>query len=225
MSSQHTDVGAYSLGLLEQADRQEFEFHLAQCAACAAELAEFSPIQDLLTGIEPVRTSSAEAAPSQIADMIRRRAAVRRGQTRRQVLLAVAASVVLLAGGVATGIGVVPHQNTPVAQPLIPGQRFSAADPRTGVTGTVGLVDKAWGTQVTLELGRVRGPLECQLVAVSKTGERRTVVGWLVPSAGYGVPGHPAALVLQGGTAITEQNLSSLVVEVVHGATLLTIPI
>lgn len=31
MSVEHTDVGAYSLGLLQERDRQAFEDHLAGC--------------------------------------------------------------------------------------------------------------------------------------------------------------------------------------------------
>jgi len=49
----HTDVGAYSMGLLEERDRREFEDHLAGCAACAAEVAELSPMAALLRGVEP----------------------------------------------------------------------------------------------------------------------------------------------------------------------------
>jgi hypothetical protein len=71
----------------------------------------------------------------------------------------------------------------------------------------------------------VRGPLDCELIAVSKSGERRVMMGWLVPAAGYGVPGHPAHLLIQGGTSIDLPNLSKIEVEVVHGATLLTIPV
>jgi hypothetical protein len=40
------------------------------------------------------------------------------------------------------------------------------------------------GTYVSLDLADVHGPLECELIAVSKTGERRVVTGWTV-----GVPG------------------------------------
>ena len=64
-----------------------------------------------------------------------------------------------------------PQQKGPTAPPVaVAGQRHSATDPGTGVAGTVGLVSKAWGTQVTLDLSKVRGPVECELVAVSKTG-------------------------------------------------------
>ena len=48
----HTDVGAYAMGLLEERDRREFEDHLAGCPACAAEVAELSPMAALLKGVE-----------------------------------------------------------------------------------------------------------------------------------------------------------------------------
>ena len=107
----------------------------------------------------------------------------------------------------------------------VTGQLHSATDPGTGVAGTVGLVAKAWGTQVTLDLSEVHGPVECELVAVSKTGDRRVVMGWLVPAPGDGVPGHPAHLVLQGGTSIRVNDLAWVDVDVVQGRTLLSIPV
>ena len=55
----HTDVGAYSMGLLEERDRREFEDHLAGCAACAAEVAELSPMAALLRGVEPAGAAAA----------------------------------------------------------------------------------------------------------------------------------------------------------------------
>ncbi len=66
---------------------------------------------------------------------------------------------------------------------------------------------KGWGTQVTLDLGRMRGPLDCELVAVSKAGERWVVTGWSVPVPGYGIPGHPADLLVRGGTSIPVASL------------------
>jgi hypothetical protein len=74
-----------------------------------------------------------------------------------------------------------------------------------------------------MDLAGVRGPLECQLIAVSRTGERRVVTGWFVPRAGFGVPGNPSHLLLIGGTAIPEKELSRVEIEVVNGATLLSI--
>jgi hypothetical protein len=225
MSSPHTDIGAYSLGLLEPRDRQAFEDHLARCPSCAAELAQLSPMAELLRGIEPAEAPEPPGEAT-VTELVRRRAARQRQRTRWRVALGAAAAVVLLAGGVAVGIATAPGQNGPGATQLtVVGQRHSATDPATGVAGTVGLVSKPWGTQVTLDLSKVRGPLECELVAVSRTGERRVVVGWLVPAAGYGVPGHPAHLILEGGTSIPASDLARVEVDVVRGRTLLTIPV
>jgi hypothetical protein len=136
-----------------------------------------------------------------------------------------AAAVVLIGGGIGAGIALAPQPGgTPPPAVALTGQLHSATDPGTGVAGTVGLVPKGWGTQVTLDLSKVPGPVECQLVAVSRTGERRVVMGWLVPAPGDGVPGHPAHLVIQGGTSIPPSDLARVDVNVVNGRTLLSIP-
>ena len=104
----------------------------------------------------------------------------------------------LIGGGIGVGGSRRLRSTAGAAGPrlAVAGQLHSATDPGTGVAGTVGLVAKAWGTEVTLDLSKVRGPVECELVAVSKTGERRVVMGWLVPAPGDGVSGHPAHLVI-----------------------------
>jgi len=224
VSIEHIDVAAYSLGLLDRKDREDFEAHLAECQACTAELGEFSAMADLFADHGPVVPEAEEPAQAAVADLVTRRAEAQRRQARQRAWLAAAASIVLLAGGGAAGLGLAPHQAQPaVAQ--VTGQRHSATNLATKLRGVVGLVSKPWGTQVTLELSKVRGPLDCQLIAVSERGLRRILVGWLVPPAGYGVPGHPAPLVIVGGTSIPRQDLSEIQIQVVHGPTLLTIPI
>ena len=223
MIGEHTDVGAYSMGLLEEQDRLAFEDHLAGCPSCAAELAELSPMAALLRDVEPVGPAD-EPAEATVTDLIRRRVTRQRRRSRWQVAVGAAAGIALIGGGIAVGVAAAPQQNGPGApSPAVAGQLHSATDPRTGVAGTVGLVAKAWGTQVTLDLSRVHGPVECQLVAVSRTGERRVVMGWLVPAPGDGVPGHPAHLVLVGGTSIPRNDLARVDVDVVNGRSLLTI--
>jgi hypothetical protein len=225
VSTEHTDVAAYSLGLLEDRDREDFEAHLAQCPSCPNELADFAAMADLFAGSGPVLVENEGPDQAKVADLVSRRAAAVRTQTRQRALIALAASVVLLAGGVAAGQAVAsPKAVTPNAV-RVTGSRHSASNPSTGITGLVGLVSKPWGTEVTLDLSKVRGPLECELVAISRTGERRVMMGWLVPAAGYGVPGHPAHLLIQGGTSIDLPDLSKIEVDVVRGATLLTIPV
>jgi anti-sigma factor RsiW len=219
----HTDVGAYSMGLLEEEDRREFEDHLAGCPACAAELAELSPMAALFQGVE---LRSEEPADGEVADLIRRRVAQERRRRRRQVGVGMAAAAVLIGGGIGAGIALAPPPGgTPPPALALTGQVHSATDPGTGVAGAVGLVAKGWGTQVTLDLSNVHGPVECQLVAVSKTGERRVVMGWLVAAPGDGVSGHPAHLVIQGGTSIPRSDLARVDVDVVNGRTLVSIPV
>lgn len=223
IGDEHIDLGAYALGLLEDRDKAAFETHLATCATCTAELGTMSPVADLLHGLEPVELAGDPAAGELPVDLLRKRAALSRRRFRWQVTVAAAACAAALGGGVAVGVATAQH-GQPVAGSVI-GQRHAATDPATGVTGTVGLVAKAWGTQVTLDLADVHGPVECQLIAISKTGERKVVTGWFVPAPGDGVPGHPAHLLVQGGTAIPLSNLARFEVTVVRGPTLLTIPI
>jgi Putative zinc-finger len=225
----HTDVGAYSMGLLEERDRREFEDHLAGCPACAAEVAELSPMAALLRGVELREVEPAagrEPGGGEVTELLRRRARQQRLRRRWQVALGAAAGIVLIGGGIGVGIAAAPQGGPPPAPPLaLTGQLHSATDPGTGVAGTVGLVAKAWGTQVTLDLSKVPGPAECELVAVSRTGERRVVMGWLVTAPGDGVPGHPAHLVIKGGTSIPRSDLSRVDVDVVNGRTLVSIPV
>ena len=219
----HTDVGAYSMGLLEEEDRREFEDHLAGCPACAAELAELSPMAALFQGVE---LRAEEAAGGEVTDLIRRRVSQQRRRRRWQVAVGTAAAAVLIGGGIGAGIALAqPPGGTPPPELALTGQVHSATDSGTGVAGTVGLVAKGWGTQVTLDLSNVHGPVECQLVAVSKTGERRVVMGWLVAAPGDGVSGHPAHLVIQGGTSIPRSDLARVDVDVVNGRTLVSIPV
>ena len=218
MSDEHVDVGAYALGLLEDEDSTAFEAHLARCPSCHAELAEFTPMKALLTGVGPVEDLDG------VADLLSRRAAASRRRVRWTVAVGAAACVAALGGGLAAGFAVAPN-NPPPGTAVLAGQLHSATNPQTGVTGTVGLVTKTWGTYVSLDLADVRGPLECELIAVSKTGERRVVTGWVVGVPGDGVPGHPAHLLVQGGTAISAADLARFDVIVVNGKTLLSIPV
>jgi hypothetical protein len=221
----HTDVGAYSMGLLEEQDRRAFEDHLAGCASCSAELAELSPMAALLKGVEPASAAGQQADGTNVTQLISRRATRQRQRQRWQAAVGAAAGIVLIGGGIGIGVAASQHAGPGAPAVAIPGQLHSAVDPGTGVTGTVGLLAKAWGTQVTLDLSKVHGPVECQLVAVSRTGERRVVMSWLVPAPGDGVPGHPAHLVIQGGAAIPRGDLARLDVNVVNGRTLLSIPV
>ncbi|GAA2602070.1 zf-HC2 domain-containing protein [Actinomadura fulvescens] len=247
---EHTDVGAYALGLLEEDDRRAFEAHLRECESCTAELAEMSGMADALTGISaftdvaqmagrderagpPVAgPDAADSPPPPVIDMVRRRRELDRRRRRGTYVIGSIAAAAVLATGITVGAaiddegGAPPGHNHGPAQALVIwGERHDGSDAKTGAAGVVGLESKAWGTHVGLELRNVRGPLKCRLEAVSRTGERTVVTGWRVPDKGYGVPGSPAPLVTHGGTSIPRADLDRFEVRIEGGGTLLTIPL
>jgi anti-sigma factor RsiW len=223
VSSEHTDVGAYALGLLEAADRQAFEEHLAGCPACAAELTELSGMKGLLSDIGPVDAAPAEPAEAEVIDLVRRRATAQRRHTRRQVLLGAAAGVALLAGGVAAGVAAAPQAPVPV---VALGTPHSAVSPATGVKGVVHLLAKPFGTQVTVDLAQIQGPLECRFIAVSRTGARFQIGTWfLPPHVRFGSPSHPQHLLLKGWTTIKPGELSRIDVVARGHGTQVSIPV
>lgn len=235
---EHTDVGAYALGLLESDDRQAFEAHLATCESCTAELAELSGMAGVLTGMGPVEADEPgdSGGQAEVVDLLRRRKEKDRRARRGTLVIGVAAAVTLVAGGIAVGAqlgdgGPPPltahgpsHGQGPAEQFYEEGTPVSGTGV-DGVTGGVVYESKGWGTHAALKLGGVTGPLECELVAVSKTGERKAMTGWAVPPSGYGVPGQPAPLYMHGGSPWNPDKIDRFEVVTTTGKTLLTVDI
>jgi putative zinc finger protein len=221
MSVEHTDIASYSLGLLNEQERLEFDDHLADCPACQEELAEFAAMADLFVGVDPVQEPEQPPDESAVVDLLNRQVSRQRKRNRQRALLAAAACLVLLAGGILAGRAVAPGQPSGVV--TMAGIQHQAVNPASGIKGIVGLTPHPWGTQVILQLSHVRGPLDCELIAVSRSGQQRVMVGWLVPATGYGVSSHPADLLIEGGTSIQMNDLASIKVQVRNGPTLLNI--
>lgn len=233
----HIDVGAYALGLLEEPDRRAFEAHLSTCVSCHEELGELRGIAQTLDGIgpiaEPEDAMPVPPEPSVVTDLMRHRVRRRRRHRVGRALAAAAAGVVLLGGALGTGFTLgadreqaPPQADTGTAALMRDGQTVSGADTGTGVTGTVAMQGKAWGSRVGLELSKVRGPLKCELVAVDARGNAHTVAGWSVPPKGYGFPdSEQPNLTVQGATALTPEEISRFEVRTIgEGRTLLTVP-
>ncbi|WKX70631.1 anti-sigma factor [Streptomyces sp. XD-27] len=240
--SPHTDVGAYALGILDDADAIRFEAHLAGCDRCAAEL-------DGLMGLPPLLADFAASAPDPQAitarpgpEMLDRllaeAAAGRRTSRRRRLYLVGAAAALIIAGPLATAALTSASDSSgadrhPSVQSLAEemyrhGEKTGATDPRTKVSATVALEQKPWGTHVVLRLANVRGPERCDLVAVGKNGERQTVTTWSVPPPGYGLPDGGSEwsrkpLYAHGGAALNRDEIDRFEVRTLGGVRLATV--
>lgn len=243
---QHADVGAYALGLLNDADATRFETHLAGCEICMAEL-------DSLAGLEPLLAEYAAANPDPAAvltddepgeDLLVRlldEVADARARTRRRRMFLIAAAAVLIIGGPLIAVQATSDNKSPAvaenvhggpaeaAFHLIPAaDKVSATDPTTLVTATVGVEKKDWGSHVVLQLGNVTGPLRCSLIAVGKDGEQQTVTTWSVPRWGYGIPNSPhessrAPLYMHGGAAMQPNEIDHYEVRTLDGKRLVDV--
>ena len=233
MSVEHTDVGAYALGLLEDDDRRVFEEHLGGCADCAAELADLSGMRSLLAGVGPIEAAEEEEDLSaEVTDLLSRRRREDRRRRRGTLVIGLAAGVALVAGGVTVGVAVVSpdgggghRHGSPAADVLAKGVHHTATDPSTHAVALVATRPQPFGTEVGLDLANVRGPLTCRLVAVLRSGGRQTVTEWAVPPKGYGVPGSPAHLQVHGGISVPPSDVSRYEVLIEGGDRLVSVPV
>ncbi|MCD9141477.1 anti-sigma factor family protein [Streptomyces albireticuli] len=243
--ARHTDVGAYALGVLGDADAGRFEEHLADCHRCAAELdglMELTPVlADLREATPDPGALSARPRPALLDGLLGEVAAARRARRTRRLCLAAAAAALIVAGppvGAALVQRDAPdHGSVSAARQMYEdGEKIGTVDPATKVEATVSLQPKPWGTHVALRLGHVEGPRSCDLVAVGKNGERQTVTTWAVPPGGYGLGGSDEGkggdkggrwgsgpLYTHGGAALNREDISRFEVRTLDGALLATV--
>ncbi|MFD3837000.1 zf-HC2 domain-containing protein [Streptomyces sp. NPDC058642] len=206
--NEHETVGAYALGILDDAEATAFEMHLATCEWCAQQLDELAGMEPMLAALAdlpgsgtPAIGESLSAKPSpRLVNKLVDEVAERRAQKRRRAFYMVAAAAALIIGGPLVAVGatgddsggnVAAHGTTssPAKEAFDAiDDKLTATDPSTDVSATVAVEEKAWGTHAVLQLKNVKGPEKCSLIAVGKNGERETVTSWSVPTWGYGIP-------------------------------------
>lgn len=204
--NEHETVGAYALGILDDAEATAFEAHLATCEWCAQQLDELAGMEPMLAALAdlpgsgtPAIGESLSAKPSpRVVERLVDEVSERRAQKRRRGFYLVAAAAALIIGGpiavLAASGGSDGGSGTNVAASPAKAafdtmtDKVTATDPTTHATATVALEKKDWGTNAVLQLKNVTGPEKCSLIAVGKNGERETLTSWSVPNWGYGVP-------------------------------------
>ena len=223
----HRDVGAYALGVLEPRDSARFEEHLTACRRCPHELEELSSVAALLSHVSPdslvftERPAREPRRPEQPAGPVRQER--RRGRTRRTLTLAACLALLFAGAAVAVSLRFGAPAGLPVPAALTNPQ-LHAVSSTTGAEATLQVDRKRWGSQVTLKVDHVKGPVTCRLIAVSKTGRSEIVMGWNEPPKGYGGSADPGPLVIYGGTDIAPSDLARFEVRTVGGALLVNVP-
>ncbi|MCQ4044832.1 anti-sigma factor family protein [Streptantibioticus rubrisoli] len=216
----HTDVGAYLLGVLDDAEMDRFEQHLAECDICARRLDELGGVVPVLAelGGAGVPEPPGEAMLDRLLGEV---AAQRRTRVRRRRLTAVAAAVLIVAGPTAA---VLATQGEPVVSGVQAAAfQRTATDPVSGASATVGMTGRPWGTQIDLRLSYVYGPRTCHLVVVGKDGRQETIASWTVSGQGYGTDEHPQPLDLKGSTAMPPSAISHFDVVTSKGEKLVSV--
>ncbi|WP_326833706.1 zf-HC2 domain-containing protein [Amycolatopsis rhabdoformis] len=247
--SPHTDLAAYVLGVLSEADNTRFEEHLLDCPHCQLDLVELHQLPDVLDLVKktwpeppvPVSPGRTLAPGPRVLRALMAEATVKRKRRRRAGLAAATAAAALVVAGPLVTLAVHPADaagpavslaaptsvpapsSTPSSSLSAPGGGTSSGQGASAVTARVTVTPQEWGSSVDLELGGVVGPMNCQLLAISATGDIRTVTGWSVPAKGYGIPGSPDLLHVTGGTSLAADEITRFEVRADDGTLLVVV--
>lgn len=219
--ARHLDAGAYALGVLDGPDKLAFERHLAECDICCERLSEFSELVPVLA--ELGRDGVPEPPGSTLLDRLLAEVTEQRRVRRRRRRIAGVAAAVLIAAGPSVAV-LATQENPPPAASQPAAVQHSANDPGTGVSATIGLTARQWGTQVAMSLSHVDGPLTCSLTAIGKHGERETAATWTVPESGYDAKGRQKPVTVSGATAMSPHEISHFDVVTTTGQRLVSVP-
>jgi hypothetical protein len=208
----HRDVGAYALGVLDEADAFRFEDHLMECPRCTTAVTEFAPTtrQLLLYRRSTPRFTHPLSAPGpRLLDRLVSEVAARRRAGRRRLWYAVAAAVVCAVTAPAVAL---------VAERGERAVRVTATDARSGVWAEVTAEDEPWGSGVEVRVKDAAGPRACRLVAVGHDGSEETVLSWRVPRH----DARPSEV--RGGAALRPDQIARYEVRTADGERLVTLP-
>jgi Putative zinc-finger len=213
-----TSAGAYVLGALTPAERQEFVAHLADCPACAEAVEDLAGLPGLLARVpvEDVLALDAAAprpAPGRLLpgllQVVARERRRRRWAVASLAAAAAAAVVAALVLGPARGPDAAPVAARPM-QALV----------TTPITATVDLEPVAWGTRLDLRCRYPEGypegsarRLPYALVVTDLSGRTQTVGTWTA------LPGRDAALA--GATSWSRSQIAAVEVTTLDGLAVL----
>ncbi|MEU6063903.1 MULTISPECIES: zf-HC2 domain-containing protein [Streptomyces] len=208
----HRDVGAYALGVLDEAEAFRFEDHLMECPRCAAHVTEFGPTtrQLMLYRRATPRFVHPMTQPGpRLLDRLLGEVAVRHRARRRRFLYGLAASVVIAMAGPGI-VAYAGHESQAV--------RITAAtDAKSGVWAQVRTADADFGSQLELKVKDAAGPHSCRLVAVGRDGSEEIVASWRESGDGDRMN------TMRGGSAMHPEEIARYEVRSATGERLVTL--
>jgi len=158
-------LGSYALGHLDGDEKASVRAHLDGCPDCRLELAEIEPLAAALSEIDAARLTDLVTPPADLGARIHAAVAEERvlveartaGADRRDVrrrrtraLLAVAAGLVLLVGGIALGAGLTNDSGPAQVQVPIEQLAFERSPGSPLSVSSAGLIAHTWGLEVRL---------------------------------------------------------------------------
>lgn len=184
------DDAAYVLGALSTDDRERFEAHLVDCAACTARVQEIAGIPALLAGLsaadlvgfeDATEGDRADPVPDIVLPRLLKEVAARRWRQRWLVgglAAAVAACLIALT------VVLWPAQSSSSGSPSA--ERAFSAVVASPVRASATLTAMAWGTEIDVRChylpGTAPSPYSYDMWIADRTGHRERVGSWRLPT-------------------------------------------
>jgi hypothetical protein len=185
-------LGVYVLGAIDPGERGLVDAHLITCRDCRDELAGLAGLPALLARVNPdevsricaddtVRTVTDDRPPAELLGTVRDLAEARRRRNRWR-FLAVAAAVVVIAGGLFGGLrsmgGTTRTIHVAPQFGSAPWENVQTASKVTGATASISYSDQLWGYAFEILVEHIPIGTTCQMWVVHPDGTRTQVAAW-----------------------------------------------